>query len=492
YFDHYTEDAWLKYPPRLLRIFRNPWPGVGFNLFSYMLGSHVFGALWYLGSIERETTCWEQACWKISPDNGTRVTECVHSSFDCDATSYIVKYLNSSCPIVEMDNRPFDFGIFLPALQSGIVNSTNLPQKLIYCFWWGLQTLSSLGQNLKTSTFFWEIVFAVCLSLLGVCLFSFLIGHMQTYLLSIMTSRRLEEMRVRREEVELWMYNRSLPQSLKRRIRRHEEYQWQETKGVNEDNLIRSFPKDIKRDIKRHLCLQLLKRVPLFEKMDGQLMDALCDRLKRVLYTEDSYILREGDPVDEMHFVMQGQLLTTTTDSGRVGFFNSEELNEGDICGEELFAWALDPDTPSNLPISTRTVQALEEVKAFALMADDLKFVVSQFKRQHSNHLIHTYRYYSQKWRSWAACFIQTAWRRHCRMKLEDLLWEKERLNNDLTGASCGSSHSLSATIYASRFAAYVLGGFRRKQTRKRRIPEKLPPLMLQKPTDPDFTAEDK
>ncbi|KAK9071652.1 hypothetical protein SSX86_008081 [Deinandra increscens subsp. villosa] len=492
--------VFFQYIPRMLRIYplykevtrtsgiltETAWAGAAFNLFLYMLASHVFGAFWYLFSIERETTCWRHACGNIS---GTNVSQCVDSSFFCDYPSHNVTYLNTSCPIVEMDNPPYDFGIFLPALQSGVVNSTDFPQKFFYCFWWGLQNLSSLGQNLKTSTFVWEICFAVFISISGLVLFSFLIGNMQTYLQS--TTIRLEEMRVKRRDAEQWMSHRLLPQPLKERIRRYEQYKWQETRGVDEDNLIRNLPKDLRRDIRRHLCLQLLKRVPMFEKMDDQLMDALCDRLKPVLYTEHSYIVREGDPVDEMHFVMRGKLLTTTTNGGRTGFFNSEHLKAGDFCGEELLTWALDPHPSSNLPISTRTVQALEEVEAFALMADDLKFVASQFRRLHSKQLRHTFRFYSQQWRTWAACFIQAAWRRHCRKKLEDSLRaEEDRLQNALTGAG-GSSPSLGATIYASRFAANALRALRRNGARKGRITEKLPPLMLQKPAEPDFTAED-
>lgn len=38
---------------------------------------------------------------------------------------------------------------------------------------------SSLGQNLETSTYVWEICFAVFISIAGLVLFSFLIGNMQ-------------------------------------------------------------------------------------------------------------------------------------------------------------------------------------------------------------------------------------------------------------------------------------------------------------------------
>lgn len=130
----------------------------------------------------------------------------------------------------------------------------------------------------------------------------------------------------------------------------------------------------------------------MFARMDEQLLDAMCDRLKPVLYTEKSCIVREGDPVDEMLFVMRGKILTITTNGGRTGFFNSVYLKAGDFCGEELLTWALVPNSSSSLPISTRTVQAVSDVEAFALMAEDLKFVASQFRRLHSKQLQHTFR----------------------------------------------------------------------------------------------------
>ena len=131
----------------------------------------------------------------------------------------------------------------------------------------------------------------------------------------------------------------------------------------------------------------------MLENMNKQMMDAICVRLKPVLYTEKSYIVCEGDPVDEMLFIMCGNLATAKTNGGRSVFFNSSELKAGDFCGEELLTWALDPNSSSNLPISTRTVETISEVEAFALMADDLKFVASQFRRLiNSKQLQHTFR----------------------------------------------------------------------------------------------------
>ncbi|CAL2242001.1 unnamed protein product [Prunus armeniaca] len=490
-----------QYGPRLLRIYplweevtrtlgfltETAQAGAAFNLLLYMLASHVVGAFWYLFSVEQEYSCWRNQF------HGNDVCKKV---LYCDpkykADSSLIEKLNASCPFIGPDqiknSTVFNFGIFTDALQSGVLETKDFPKKFLYCFWWGLRNLSSFGQNLKTSTFVWEIVFAVFISIFGLVLFSLLIGNMQKFLQS--TTVRVEEMRVKRRDAEQWMSHRMLPENLRERIRCYDQYKWQETRGVEEETLVRNLPKDLRKDIKRHLCLALLKRVPIFEKMDEQLMDAMCDRLKPVLYTDKSVITREGDPVDEMLFIMRGYLATMTTNGGRTGFFNTADLKAGDFCGEELLTWALDPNSSTNLPISTRTVEAKTEVEAFALMAYDLKFVASQFRRLHSKQLQHTFRFYSLQWRTWSACFIQAAWRRHCKRKLEKSLREAEDRLQDALTREAGSSPSLLATVYASKFAANALRNLRQNGKCDTRPSPTLLPLLPQKPDEPDFTAD--
>ncbi|GER26483.1 cyclic nucleotide gated channel 1 [Striga asiatica] len=336
----------------------------------------TIGAIWYMIAVERQDRCWRRAC---RHHGGCNLNDLYCGGVVHGNTSF----LNSSCPLLEPDKitspNEFDFGIFLDALQSQVVEHRDFPKKLLYCFWWGLRNLSSLGQNLKTSTFVGEILFAIFISIVGLVLFSLLIGNMQKYLQSITV--RVEEMRVKRRDAEQWMSHRMLPEDLRARIRRYEQYKWQQNRGVEEYSLIRNLPKDLRRDIKRHLCWTLLTRVPMFQKMNEQLLDAMCHHLKPILYTKDSYIVREGDPVDEMLFIMRGKIFTMTTNGGQTGFFNSTYLMAGDFCGEELLTWALDPNSSTTLPISTRTVRAVKDVEAFCLMPEDLKSVASQFRR---------------------------------------------------------------------------------------------------------------
>ncbi|KAL9250969.1 putative cyclic nucleotide-gated ion channel 8 [Drosera capensis] len=502
--------VFLQYIPRFARFYpltsdlkktagvfaESAWAGAAYYLLWYMLSSHIAGALWYLFSVERIEACWRQACSQEG-DNCSRDYLYCNNAFVL--TESYQSWRNMSQAVlgkmcfVEDPGSLFDFGIYTQAISSRIVESQTFVSKFCYCLWWGLQNLSTLGQGLQTSTFPGEILFCIFIAISGLILFALLIGNMQTYLQSLTV--RLEEMRIKRRDSEQWMHHRLLPQDLRERVRRYNQYKWLETRGVDEESLVQSLPKDLRRDIKRHLCLNLVRRVPLFANMDERLLDAMCERLKPSLYTEHTFIVREGDPVDEMLFIIRGHLESETTDGGRSGFYNRGVLKEGDFCGEELLTWALDPKAGGNLPLSTRTVKALTEVEAFALRAEELKFVASQFRRLHSRQVQHTFRFYSQQWRTWAATFIQAAWRRFMRRKLAELRrkeeddeedvgvnyeGERQRLLKRKDSNEDGCS-SFAATIYASRFATNAL-------RRLRSTKSSTGLLGLQKPSEPDFT----
>lgn len=223
------------------------------------------------------------------------------------------------------------------------------------------------------------------------------------------------------------------------------------------------------------------------------MLDAICERLKPSLRTPNTCLVREGDPVTEMLFIIRGHLESCTTNGGRSGFFNSCRLGPGDFCGEELLTWALDPRPSIVLPSSTRTVISISEVEAFALIAEDLKFVAAQFRRLHSKQLRHTFRFHSHQWRTWAACFIQAAWFRYKRRKEASELKKTESLlvsfNNvpgiEQTNAPLPSMGS--GFAYVAKLAASTRRGG------SKRCGHEFDMLSsLQKPVEPDFTVEDR
>ncbi|XP_050382701.1 cyclic nucleotide-gated ion channel 18 [Argentina anserina] len=526
----------IQYVPRLFLIFplnqkivkttgvlaRTAWAGAAYNLLLFMLASHICAAIFYVSAIGRQSSCWKEQC---SAENEENVVSCLSSFLDCKSLELPErKYWANVTRVIKNcdwndEEIEFKIGIFGAAFKSGAAKSSFI-EKYLFCFWWGLRNLCSYGQTMMTSTFLGETLFALILCLSGLILFSLLIGNMQTYLQSM--SIKLEEWRVKQRDTDEWMRHRQLPEPLQERVRRFMQYQWIATRGVDEESILHSLPVDLCHEIQRHLCLSLVRRVPFFSQMDGQLLDAICERLVSSLTIKGTYIVQEGDPVNEMLFIIRGKLESSTTNGGRTGFFNSITLGPGDFCGEELLTWALMPSSSLNMPSSTRTVRALTEVEAFALRAEDLKFVAGQFKRLHSKKLQHAFRYYSHQWRTWGACFIQAAWRRFKKRKMakdlamqeslyymhapgqeeEGYYYDEEQTNllrpedGDCgEGSSTGdkiisSFQHLGATILASKFAANTKRGIIQKAQLVDPDSTSLQMPRMFKPDEPDFSID--
>ncbi|GBG62662.1 hypothetical protein CBR_g31681 [Chara braunii] len=382
-------------------VFEHTWAGIGVNLLALLLASHIAGASWYMLSVERMDTCWRQHC-KL-PACNVKNLDCLQQTRSAGIELTVAK---DSC---HAGSDEFNFGIYEEAIET--IMHGLLLEKYVYSLWWGLRNVSSVGSNLVTSAYIGEILFCITISVIGLMIFTLLVANMQTYWMSLTT--RLEEMRTSRRDTEYWMRHRRLPKDLRERVRRYESFKWAATRGVNEGLLLEKLPWDLRRDIKRHLAIDLIRKVPLFEKMDSNLQDAICLCLQQAMFVEGTVLIREDDPVQSMVFVIKGRMESSTTNGGRTGFLNTRQLRAGDFCGEELLTWALEPKSQhDSLPKSSRRVVILDEVEAFSLSADDLKYVASQFRRLHSKEIQHTLRCYSQQWQMWAACTIQAAWRR--------------------------------------------------------------------------------
>lgn len=222
-------------------------------------------------------------------------------------------------------------------------------------------------------------------------------------------------------------------------------------------------------------------QVPFLLEMDDQLLNALCERLVSSLSTKGTYILREGYPVTKMLFIIKGSLESFAKNIAGTGLFDSIMLGPGDFCGEELLAWAFLPKSTITLPSSGRTIRALVKVKAFALKAEDLRFVATQFRRLHREKMQHTFRFYSKNWRTWATCIIQAGWRWYKRRRLTKGLTAVESFAESQTRQEAEQDGS---PKNSSRFQAKLKLGVIVPKFSDQLVPA------LQKPEEPDFFAE--
>ncbi|XP_050260677.1 cyclic nucleotide-gated ion channel 1-like isoform X2 [Quercus robur] len=335
------------------------------DFFLYIIAGHVLGAFWYCFSIQRTVACWYMAC----KNHG----RCVRNSFYyCDHNFRYHSVLDEFCPKNMPNAELFDFGVYLDAHQSKILESKNIPQKIFYCFCWGMRNLSSFGSNLRTSNDVWENCFVLCVTIFGLLLFLYYMGNFQT-------SMQRRKRRKRQEaNIELWLSKEEVPTEMKSHIIGFIHNRFDEDEDVNVENLIPDLPSELQSNVKRHICLNLLKNLNIIKKndltKDQQLLLKICNSLKPVFYNEQSYIVKEGDPIDAVFLITYGIAWAYPSSNNGEGK-HAERLEKGHFFGEELLELLWNPssvDNLSKLPISSKTLKTHTKVEVFALMANDV------------------------------------------------------------------------------------------------------------------------
>ncbi|KAL1557146.1 Cyclic nucleotide-gated ion channel 2 [Salvia divinorum] len=375
-------------------IFGTIWWGFALNLIAYFIASHVAGGCWYVLSIQRVAMCLNQQCHaNLSPS-------C--SASHCRPSANAI---TTSSMCFDVDG-PFQYGIYKWALP--VVSSTSIAVKILYPIFWGLMTLSTFGNDLEPTSQWLEVMFSITAVLSGLMLFTLLIGNIQVFLHAVMAKKR--KMQIRCRDMEWWMKRRQLPSQLRKRVRRYERHCWSAVGGDDEMEIVKDLPEGLRRDIKRFLCLDLIKQVPLFHSLDDLILDNICDRVKPILISKGEKIIREGDPVLRMVFVVHGRVKSSQNLSR--GIVATSLIEAGGFFGDELMSWCLRRPFLDRLPPSSATFTCIESTEAFGLDANNLKYITDHFRYKFANErLTRTARYYSSNWRTWAAVHIQIGWR---------------------------------------------------------------------------------
>ncbi|CAL2242603.1 unnamed protein product [Prunus armeniaca] len=384
----------VQYVPRVLRIYlsckkaRKPFKGYIplwlkglLNLFLYILASHVLGAFWYFFAAQQMISCWEHAC---RYGNG-----CGAITFNCHdhQTLKNITVLNNLCPIDPPNATLFDFGIYLNVLQSGALWSTDYPLKFLNSFCWGLRNLSSLASNLQPSFYTWEIAFVAFISIIGLILFVYLIGNLQTYVL--IDTERLEshrrENKLKRKvkendrKVESWLSGHGIPLSRKQKIMEEIKRELEENSDFDVVREILSIlPLE---EIKSCSPLSRLRKVPLLKDMDEGVLVEISEKLHPEKYTPGKIIINKDETLQMMLFIVDGHVIIEKTDGSQL-----EHLGPGDFYGEELLVSPFWTSSSDAKPTINQSVQAIDDVQALVLSATDMA-TLSFSSRRYINEL---------------------------------------------------------------------------------------------------------
>ncbi|XP_050261016.1 cyclic nucleotide-gated ion channel 1-like [Quercus robur] len=163
----------------------------------------------------------------------------------------------------------FDFEVYLDAHQSDILESKNIPQKIFYCFCWGMRNLSSFGSNLQISNDVMENCFVLCITIFGLLLFLYYMGNFQIFLQRRITSKSIAEAAKRKEEsINSWIKIKELQPETSREIIKIMQKKFHEEEDIYVEILISELPSQLQRNVKNQICFDPLKNVSFFTSIN--------------------------------------------------------------------------------------------------------------------------------------------------------------------------------------------------------------------------------
>lgn len=151
-----------------------------------------------------------------------------------------------------------------------------------------------------------QIIYTIVVQLLGVGMYSYIIGNVATLIANIDTAR--SDFLNRMEQVKNFMHLRKIPKGIQNRIKDYYNYIWETRRSVSKNDLLTELPHTLKMEVSLFLNREILQKVPLFRNESEVFIHEVIELLKPLVYLPGDLIIRQGEYGDCMYFLSSGEV----------------------------------------------------------------------------------------------------------------------------------------------------------------------------------------
>ena len=199
-------------------------------------------------------------------------------------------------------------------LANNVLLTHQLDVQYIYCFWWSVQTLTTIAEVPPPTNFSQEIYMSVLL-MIGVIILAITIGSASEMVEN--AQRENLELQTKCDYAKSYLKQNRIGAELTMRIKNYLNYLWI-AKDVNQADVLRSLPDNLRKAIAMNVHMETLKRVHVFQDCEPGLLGELVTKLKLQIYSPGDYVCRKGDVGHEMYFIKTGKLQVVSPDGTKV------------------------------------------------------------------------------------------------------------------------------------------------------------------------------
>eukprot|EP00002_Diphylleia_rotans_P008053 TRINITY_DN1774_c0_g1_i9.p1 TRINITY_DN1774_c0_g1~~TRINITY_DN1774_c0_g1_i9.p1 ORF type:complete len:515 (-),score=83.07 TRINITY_DN1774_c0_g1_i9:276-1820(-) len=192
---------------------------------------------------------------------------------------------------------------------------------------WAFRNICSFGSMVRPMLHS-EHGLTICLAISGVVVMSNFLGSMTSAIESVSQgeSQFVDRLRC----IDEYMNYRKLPSHTKEKVRMHYQRLWLLNRGLDENNVLSSLPRDLRAEVATYLRKKFLEKLDFFKDAEEDFIKELSLRILPVFYSSGEYIFRQGEHGSEMYFINRGSVQIIAPDGRTI----VATLSDGAYFGE--------------------------------------------------------------------------------------------------------------------------------------------------------------
>jgi voltage-gated potassium channel len=240
----------------------------------------------------------------------------------------------------------------------------NAAENYLRAFYWVITTFATIGYGDITPANIPQIAYTICVEIVGVGMFGYMIGNIASLLANLDIARSKYQEKINR--LNLFLEYRDIPLALRQKLRHYYRYMWESRRGYDENLILKDLPSALQKELAMHIHADVIEKVPIFKGASDAFIKEIVMKLTPAMFTPGDYIFREGEIGHNMYFISRGSVEVLSEKTNQV----YATIGEGGYFGEIALLLA----QPRNA-----SVRALEYCDLYTLDKESFQVVLAEF-----------------------------------------------------------------------------------------------------------------
>ncbi|UJR08632.1 hypothetical protein I4U23_012891 [Adineta vaga] len=194
----------------------------------------------------------------------------------------------------------------MPYRANDTLSGPDVKSKYLTALFFAMTSLTSVGFGNVAANTNGEKLFSILSMLAGSFLSASILGSVTTIIIKLYQGA--EELKEMKQSIDDFIKHHRINKQLAKRMEDSFEHEWKNTKGIDMNSILKTFPECIQADICLHLNRELLNDCPVFEDASEVTLRALALLFKSTHVPPNDALIHQGDIINSIYFIRGGQV----------------------------------------------------------------------------------------------------------------------------------------------------------------------------------------